>query len=31
MLANDLIWEIQDTYHITDEGAEEDIENYGRD
>lgn len=31
MLANNLIWEIQDTYHITDEGAEEDIENYGRD
>lgn len=30
MVANDLIWEIQDTYHITDEGKEE-MDNNGRD
>ena len=31
MLANKLIWEIQDAYHITDESDEEDIVDYGRD
>lgn len=31
MLANELIWEIQDAYHITDESDEEDIVDYGRD
>jgi superfamily II DNA or RNA helicase len=31
MLANDLIWEIQDVYHITDESDEEDKADHGRD
>lgn len=31
MIANNLIWKIQDAYHITNESDEEETANYGRD